>query len=229
MSEAVSLIPDALVTSGVRDERQRALAQLFGEALGEIDLAALAQTDPLSVDARLLPFLIVEFGAQDFIDPELPEYIQRRILSKIWELKSLHGYDAGVKLGLSLLGISAEITHWHETDPQGPPNTHNIQIAVGEKLFDPDADVFLGDSEVRAAKRMIEACKRASQDTTTYIGVRVQAPPRSVAGVAHGASVARLSMRVTQSSFNPKLRHAVPVRASAAVVTEIPMSGGSHA
>lgn len=200
MSEAgTSIIPKALVPSGVRDDRQFALAQTFGEALADIDLAQLTMADPLTVDARLLPFMIREFGAQEFIDPDLPEYIQRRILKNIWSLKALHGYDAGVKLGLELLGIKAKITHWHQMQPQGPANTHNIEIHIGEKLYDPDADVFLGDNEVRAAKRMISVCKRTSQDTTMRQGVAMKLPLHRLALVGRAATYTHVCARLKQA------------------------------
>lgn len=172
MSERItSLIPTALVPSGVKDDRQHALAQLFGEALAKIDLSALIMSDPMMVDARLLPFMIREFGAQEFIDPEFPVHVQRRILKGIWKLKSLHGYDAGVKLGLELLGMKAEITHWHEVSPAGEPNTHTIEFLVGEQLFSPN-EPLLGGRYLLAAKRMIQATKRCSQTSYTNIGLR---------------------------------------------------------
>ena len=134
MSEPrTSLIPPSLVSPGVGDDRQRALAQIFGEALAEIDLNALIMNDPMTVDARLLPFMIREFGAQDFIDPDFPELVQRRILANIWELKSLHGYDAGVRLGLSLIGMRMLIRHWHQEETQGPPNTHHASAFLVDR------------------------------------------------------------------------------------------------
>jgi len=104
MFDASSIIPPALVPSGVADDRQHALAQLFGEARAGIDLGALVRSDPMTVDARLLPFLIREYSAQAFIAPDLSEHIHRRILKNTWQLKSLHRCDGGGRRGLSLLG-----------------------------------------------------------------------------------------------------------------------------
>lgn len=207
MSEqAASLIPKALVASGVKDDRQQAFAQIFSEALAGFDVQKLVMTDPMTVDAGLLPFVIREFGAQDFIDPDLPEHVQRRILKSFWNLKALHGYDAGVKLGLSLLGIGAEITHWHQTVPRGRANTHTVIIDVGEKLYAGANDVFLGDREVRAALRMIDACKRWSQRTTLYVGVDMKLPRHRTIPVARYTTCAHFGSAIAQRPSSLKVQ-----------------------
>lgn len=222
-----SIIPLSLVPPGVRDERQMALAQLFGEALAEIDLGKLTMANPLTVDARLLPYMIREFGAQNLIDPGLPEHVQRRILANIWELKALHGYDAGVKLGLKLLGMVPEITHWHQMDPKGPANTHRITFYVGEQLFQNNEGLF-GEREIRAAKRMINATKRWSQDSTYVVGARMRTAPQSMAARLRGLSVTRACMRLSQHP--PRLSMRPIASASTRGVTATRLTyGGAHA
>ena len=173
--QETSLIPSTLVTSGVRDDRQIALAQAFGEALASIDLSKLSMVDPLTVDARLLPFMAREFGAQEFLDPNLPEHVLRRILANIWELKSLQGYDAGVKLGLSFLGLNADIQQWYAQTPMAAPNTHLVNFSVEEFIFEDGTDYF-DDRLIAAAWRMINATKRWSQSSEIRLGVSVTSP-----------------------------------------------------
>lgn len=199
MSDAShSLIPPKLVSPGANDERQQAYAQIFGEALAEIDIPALIMNDVMSVDARLLPYLIREFSAQEFIDPDLPEHVQRRILKNIWELKSLHGYDAGVKLGLELLGMSASIVQWHQMEPMGAPNTHRVEIFLRDVLF-PDDDGYFGPRQLRATQRMIDATKRWSQGTTLRFGMRTTST-RFVGAVASSSLSVRGRIRHRTSS-----------------------------
>lgn len=188
MSEPKSIIPPSLVPPGVSDDRQHALAQLFGEMLGGIDLSTLLTSDPMTVDARLLPFLTRELAAQEFVDPDFPEHVQRRILANIWELKSLHGYDAGVRLGLSLLGMRMIIRHWHQQVPPGPANTHEITFLVGEALFDENA--LIGPRTISAASRMIDATKRWSQESAIRVGVNVERAA-GVTSVASSLGVSR--------------------------------------
>ncbi|MCH2165965.1 MAG: phage tail protein I [Marinovum sp.] len=181
-----SLIPPSLVSPGVADDRQHALAQLFGEALAEIDVARLVTSDPMSVDARLLPFMIREFGAQDYIDPDLPELVQRRILKHIWQLKELHGYDAGVKLGLQLLGMSGQIEHWWQVEPKRQANTHIITVDINEILY-PDEGGHFSDRQVAAIWKMINGTKRHSQGTELRVGVAASA--KTFVGVYLGTRI----------------------------------------
>ena len=190
------LVPAPLLPPGVKDDRQAAFLKVFGQALEGINLAALTDVDPLTCDAQLLPYLIREFAAQAFIAPEWPEHVQRRILKNIWSLKSLHGFDAGVKLGLSLLGMNAVIEHWHQANPKREPNTHDITFYIGEQLF-PDDLVFFGPREKEAALRMIDATKRWSQETTVYVGAVLRPAPVRTAMRLRGISYRchRLTMR----------------------------------
>jgi phage tail P2-like protein len=198
-----SIIPLSLVPAGIKDTRQEALVQVFGEALGNINLSDLTMVDPLTVDARLLPYMIREFAAQEFIDTGLPEYVQRRILKDIWSLKSLHGYDAGVKLGLKMLGMSMQIEHWWQVEPKRAPNTHRLYFFVGENLF-PDELSALNERATHAAIRMIDATKRLSQASEIFVGARLVLP-RARTGLRYsGVSLRSHRMRMIQHA--PHLR-----------------------
>jgi len=194
---AAPLVPLSLLPPGIKDARQEALTRVLGDALSEIDIASLVMSDPLTVDAKLLPFMIREFSAQDYIDPELPEHVQRRILKNIWALQALKGYDAGVKLGLELLGMNGVVEHWHQVEPKRPANTHTIIFYVGEQLF-PNEQTFFGAREIRAAKRMIDVTKRWSQESTIYKGVAVRLRPIRTAQRLRCLRVLKARMRVMQ-------------------------------
>lgn len=194
---AMPLVPLSLLPPGIRDARQEALVKITGRALGELDVASLVMTDPMTVDAKLLPYLIREFSAQDLIQPDLPEHVQRRILKNIWSLKSLAGYDAGVKLGLKLLGMSAHIEHWHQQDPMGPHNTHNITFFIGEQLF-PNEQTLFGEGEKRAALKMIDVMKRQSQGGTVFIGASLRPRPVRIGQNIRGISLCRARMHMAQ-------------------------------
>lgn len=164
------LVPIALLPPGIKDVRQEALTRVLGDALSEFDIASLIMSDPLTVDAKLLPFMIREFSAQDYIDPEFPEPVQRRILKSIWALQALKGYDAGVKMGLELLGMNSTIEHWHQVEPKRAPNTHRITLMMNEVLFS-DPEGYFSPRQLRAANQMIAVTKRHSQTTDLRVGV----------------------------------------------------------
>lgn len=165
------LVPIALLPPGIRDDRQKALVRVLGDALAEIDIASLVMSDPMTVDVKLLPFMIREFSAHDFIQADYPEHVQRRILKNIWNLKSLAGYDAGVKLGLKMLGMTGVIEHWHQLEPKGLVNTQTITFYIGEQIFKGEQTV-LNDRVQIAARHMIKITKRQSQETEMRIGAR---------------------------------------------------------
>ncbi len=210
-----SLIPLSLVPPGVDDDRQRALVQAFGEVLAELDLSKLSVVDPMTVDAKHLPYLIRSFAAQEFIDPNFPEHVQRRILARIWQLKSLMGYTGGVRLGLELLGMQMGITQWYEKQPMGPPNTHEITFLVGEALFDENA--VLGPRTLSAARRMIDVTKRWSQESSVRVGVNLS-DGISIAPAVRSLEVARASGGASRpSAFSKPLRLAAATTAISVV------------
>lgn len=194
MSDPAQTVPQSLLPQGIRDPRQEALTRIMGRALGELDVASLVMTDPMTVDTKLLPYLIREFSAQNLIQSDFPEHVQRRLLKNIWEIKSLTGYDAGVKLGLGLLGMTAQIEHWHQVEPKRAPNTHLITLMMNEVLFD-DPEGYFSQQQIRAATRMIDATKRQSQGTDirlgvenhskVYVGCFGAAQIKAVAGISH--------------------------------------------
>lgn len=197
---------DAITTPAINDVRGRAILRAVDEMIGETPISSFYVRDADTCPAEVLPALVAEYSLHEFVEPSLPEAIVRRIVKHAYFLQRLAGTDAGVLLGLSLLGVDADITQWWQTEPKGPANTHNVQVFVGEKLFEPAADIFLSDREIRAARRMIDACKRFSQQTFMRTGVALRLPSRRVAARIHGATVHHLKGRIVQRAYRPTLR-----------------------
>lgn len=170
---------DAVTPPAVRDARGQGFLQALDGILGDLPRPGAWFIDPETCPAELLPALIAERSMEEFIAPGLPEEVQRRILNQAWDLHALKGYDAGVTLGLGLLGMPAEIVQWHETEPMGTPNTHRVTFRIDEQLFE-TGQQFFRQREIEAAARMIDATKRWSQGTemavtedfTAGVGVR---------------------------------------------------------
>jgi hypothetical protein len=87
-----------------------------------------------------------------------------------WALQSLEGKDAGVKLGLSLLGADVTITQWYQMQPKGAANTHRINCMIEDSIWPVEEGPF-GPCQIGAMWRMINRTKRFSQDTELRIGV----------------------------------------------------------
>tara|TARA_R100001369_G_scaffold83666_1_gene116074 strand:- start:1271 stop:1942 length:672 start_codon:yes stop_codon:yes gene_type:complete len=179
---------DGVTTPGVFDARGKAVLRTLDRMIGMRQIAEFQVREADTCPASVLPALIAEHSMEEFIEVGLPERIQRRILGNAWVLQSLKGYDAGVKLGLELLGISAEIEHWHQTEPKGEPNTHRILIFVDQPVFANSATA-LDAREVGAIYRMVDACKRFSQESEIAFGVAQDAQINIGAVAAFGARV----------------------------------------
>ena len=162
------------------DARGSAYLQAVNKIIGDQPITALQVKDADTCPAAALPALIAEYSMEEFIDPDLPEAIQRRILKNAWLLQSLEGYDAGVELGLSLLGMTAIIEQWWQAEPKRAPNTHRLTIMIDDVLY-PDDEGYFGPKQTRATLKMVDATKRWSQESEIRIGV--PARPPAYAGV----------------------------------------------
>lgn len=129
----------------------------------------------------VLPALIAEYSMEEFIEPGLTEEVVRRILMNRWQLKKYKGYDKGVRLGLALLGMEAEIRHWYQENPPGPANTQNLTIIPTGSLV-PSSPYQKGPVELHAATRMVRATKRFSQDIAVRFGFSLNATSHLGAG-----------------------------------------------
>lgn len=168
------------------DARGRAVLRAVDGHFAGHPLSGFAIKDPMTCPAEALPALIAEYSMEEFIEPGLPEDVVRRILANRWQLKKYKGYDKGVRLGLDLLGMTADITHWHQMEPKDPANTQKLTINLGDRLFAPSPHVKR-PRDLDAATRMIRATKRYSQDIAVAFGFTLKA-------IAPGARAAGFSL-----------------------------------
>ncbi len=166
---------DRITPTGAMDARGKAVLRALDRIIGNRPISDFYVRDAETCPSAALPALIAEYSMEEYIEPGLPEPVQRRILKNAWLLQMLQGYDAGVKLGLDLLGITAAIEHWHQQTPMGAPNTHRIRIEMENVLF-PDEEGYFAPRQMRAIRNMIDATKRWSQGTEIRLGVSGRAP-----------------------------------------------------
>ncbi len=160
----------SLIPPGINDGRIRWLWGSFDAALAEVQLtpATLCMRTSAEMSAEMLPLAVWELSLEEFVPEEgLPEHVVRRLIGRAVELHALKGTDEGVQLGMQvLLGGTAEIVHWWQKTPRGHHDTHTITVWVGEAW---DGGVLTPLQQI-AARRMIDATKRWSQDTDFRIG-----------------------------------------------------------
>lgn len=156
---------DRITPPQVLDARGKAILRTLDKIIGDRPISDFYVRDAETCPAEMLPALIAEYSLEEFVEPSLPEHVQRRILKNAWLLQTLEGYDAGVILGLGLLGMTAVIEQWWQANPKRAANSHTIYFRSGEQLY-AEGQQFYRQREIHAAQRMIEATKRWSQDTT---------------------------------------------------------------
>ncbi len=202
-----------------KDVRGKAFLASINKMLGEQPLPGPHIRDPETCPTEALPALIAESSMEEFIEPGLPEHVVRRILKNRWELQSGEGTDAGVKLGLKLLGMAVTIEHWWQVEPKRTANTHRLYFFVGENLF-PDELSVLNRRTTKAALRMIDATKRWSQESELFVGAKLTLPKARTAMRTTSVSCRRTRIRVIQQ--RPRIRvqtMAPPLHQQAASVT----------
>lgn len=171
MSDPVKpLVPDALLSSGVRDDRQLAFVRLLDDELSAIDITTFVMTDAYKVDAKLLPYLVREFSLQDFVTPDLPEIVIRRLIANAHTLHAKQGYVEGTRLGLSMLGLDVDWVQWWQQEPKGAHNTHIVTVEINDYIFT-DSENLLDARLIRAAANMIDVTKRQSQEIAFRLAV----------------------------------------------------------
>ena len=163
---------DTLIPPGINDARVRYLWGAFDTAVADIDMSAatLCMRTSAEMTADMLPLAVWELSLEEFMPPEgLPEHVVRRLIDRAYDLHALKGTDEGVQLGVRLLtGLTPEIVHWWQMTPRGHHDTHTITVWVSEAVF--GDGVILSERVQRAARTIIDATKRWSQDTDFRIG-----------------------------------------------------------
>jgi len=167
--------PDIRVApAAVNDERGRAILSLMTKITGSFEWRSTLAVTTKDIPAPLLPHAIRSASLQNYVEPGMSETHLRRMLSNALPLKVREGTISGVKFGLSLLGMSAEWTQWHEMTPHGAPGTHRVRIYASEYLH--EGEPLLSARTQRAALRIVETMKRLSQDVALEIGAASRAP-----------------------------------------------------
>lgn len=163
-----------LIPPGINDERTRALLGAFMHAASQFDFSKLLMRTGSEIPDDMLELAVHDFSLSEFVGPDgVPAEAARRLIDNAWDLHEQQGTDAGVHLALSMLGCAGDITHWWQTDPEGPHDTHDIAVFFEDVLF---TDSALGDEKYRTAgEYVIDTAKRWSQETALRFGVQTRA------------------------------------------------------
>lgn len=152
-----------IIPPSIHDERSRAFGEAIRQALADPDFRRLLFEWLDTVDPRLFPFLIREFGLQHFVDPGMTEAVIRRLLKGSFELHRKMGFITGVRAGLEMLGISiTNWSQWFQQTPKGDAGTHIAVISVDDEVFVDEGRAITARLQ-RAIGRMVARMQRKSQ------------------------------------------------------------------
>lgn len=167
-------IPPELVPSGVNDKRSRDFVNAFGEMLSRFSTSALLIQDPWTVPVEYLPAMTISAGMTDFVFPGIREQHLRALLADAPAIHAKTGTLAGVRRALAAIGVEAHWTQWWQKVPQGPHDTHTVFLFASEAII--AGEEYFSSANQTAARRIIDATKRWSQDVAVSYGVRSRAP-----------------------------------------------------
>lgn len=163
-------IPDTLLPNGIHDERNRAVLRTLSAEMETTEVKATLITDPYTVDAKLLPFLVMEHSLEEYLTPGINEMSIRRLIDFAPEIHAQKGLISGVRKALSAINVSLTWIQWWETEPKGHHNTHLVGAFFDEPFLEGGQ---IGDERHRqAVSRIVDATKRWSQDIAISFGIR---------------------------------------------------------
>lgn len=182
-------IPVSLIPPGVNDKRSRDFTAAFSALLEGFSTSALLVQDPMTVDARLLPLMTVEFGMSDFVPAGLLEAHHRALLAAAPEIHAMTGTVAGARRALAAIGVTVDWVQWFQRSPRGPHDTHEVTAYVNEHLFADQSALLTAETQM-AVLRLIRATQRWSQEIDFKLGIG-SASSAGLASALESASVLR--------------------------------------
>lgn len=167
----VERVDPRILPPSIHDERSRAFGEAIRQALADPNFKQLLFERLDEVDPRLFPFLIREFGLQNFVEPGMTDAVIRRLLKGSFELHRKMGFITGVRAGLDMLGISiTSWSQWFQQTPKGAAGTHIATVSVDDEVFIDEGRAITARLQ-RAIGRMVGRMQRKSQ----FIAVRFTA------------------------------------------------------
>lgn len=179
------LIPHELIPPGVNDARSRAFASALDAALAGFSTSALLIQEPMTVPAFFLPAMTVEAGLSEFVSPGMREELVRELIAAAPDIHAMTGTIAGIRRALTAVGIEVEWTQWFETTPKGHHDTHKAFLIADDTLL--EGEETFSAANRAAARRLIDATKRWSQDVAIFYGF-FEIGPLGIAAATHTES-----------------------------------------
>lgn len=189
----------------ILDARSRGFGEVVRRAVAEPDFRTLLFEMIDTVDPRLFPFLIREFGIQRFVEPGMTEAVIRRLLKGSFQLHAEMGFIYGVRTGLDMLGVSVTAwQQWFQVQPNKAPGTHIARLSVDQEVFVEEGNAITARLQ-RAIGRMVEGMQRKSQFIAIGFSAESAVPVYSAAVVITRMRISPSVAPITKLVAQPPL------------------------
>lgn len=207
-------IPLELIPPGVGDPRSRAFVTALDALLSSFSTSTLVVQDAWTVPAQYLPAMTLEAGLSEFVSPGMREEHIRSLIAAAPDIHAMTGTIAGIRRALGAVGIEMQWSQWFQEEPPGPHDTHKVFLFSTGGLVE---DGPFSPANQAAARRLIDAAKRWSQDVAISYGVRSRG--RAYVGALTRSSIFATAHPLVFSA--PSLRAASFVAAAGATFVTV--------
>lgn len=193
-------IPLSLVPPGINDQRARDFVSAFSTVLSRFAPSSLMIQDVWTVQAGLLPIMVLEAGLSDFVSHNMREDLLRALIAHAPQIHARAGTVRGVRLALEAIGIAARWTQWWQEEPKAHHNTHKVVLFLSDTVINGHAPLDLANQQ--AAARIIRATMRHSQDIAIQYGLRGFAHIHTGAASRRGRTVRITAPRLGDEHYS---------------------------
>ena len=131
---------------------------------------------------KFLPWLAVAHSV-DYWQADWPVAVKRAAIKGSIYNHSIKGGRKSIKNALLALGITADVTAWHEFEPKKDPYTFEVVAWVTEQLQQGE---FLIDLSLPAQAHVMIASHKSARDTYALrIGVKAETEPLGITAIMY--------------------------------------------
>ncbi|PCI85782.1 MAG: phage tail protein I [Hyphomicrobiales bacterium] len=150
---------------------EHALANITEQKLDlPVDIGDLWNADKCPV--QFLPWLAYQHSV-DFWDADWHEDVKRAAIKNAIYTHSIKGTRNAIENALLVIGITADVTAWHEFEPKKDPYTFEVVAWVSKQIK--DGVFFIAPDLHNQARAMIDSHKSARDSYVLAVGAKMPA------------------------------------------------------
>ncbi len=150
--------------------------------------------------------ILADTMSVDYWDSEWPEATKRAIIKASLSVHWHKGTDGAVLDALETLGVTAEVVHWWQTNPQGQRGTMQITAYANQNLN--NSETFLNPTLISQIRAFIKHAKRGC----IHASVRVGAKFSNSLGLANAMTCLKVNINEGKAvGINPAFKNQLTI------------------